>query len=220
MKNPAKTLTLSAKKAPAKSAAQLAVPKTATSYFIEGDSDAKVTVVKTRSRLAASKAGADSASEPLVDQRVGEARIADARAGSLGEAPHGEHRVADKRVGERRATTAQEAATAAADALLDAPIDVVTGNGAASSAVVVKKRTSKLAALKMDDAAPEVAEPVAEAPKAPRVRAAVRPVDPAPTVITTAGQSVSQTTDAATLAAIDTSGYLLPSVKVPGRRGN
>ena len=31
--------------------------------------------------------------------------------------------------------------------------------------------------------------------------------------------SVSQTTDAATLAAIDTSGYVLPSVKVPGRRG-
>ncbi|MFZ3287508.1 MAG: RNA polymerase sigma factor RpoD [Telluria sp.] len=30
---------------------------------------------------------------------------------------------------------------------------------------------------------------------------------------------VSQTTDAATLAAIDTSGYVLPSVKVPGRRG-
>ncbi|WP_232511740.1 RNA polymerase sigma factor RpoD [Herbaspirillum sp. meg3] len=30
---------------------------------------------------------------------------------------------------------------------------------------------------------------------------------------------VSQTTDAAVLAAIDTSGYILPSVKVPGRRG-
>ncbi|MDY7580037.1 RNA polymerase sigma factor RpoD [Herbaspirillum sp. RTI4] len=30
---------------------------------------------------------------------------------------------------------------------------------------------------------------------------------------------VSQTTDAATLAAIDTSGYILPSIKVPGRRG-
>jgi RNA polymerase primary sigma factor len=38
-------------------------------------------------------------------------------------------------------------------------------------------------------------------------------------VIQTAGSSVSQTTDAATLAAIDTSGYLLPQVKVPGRRG-
>jgi RNA polymerase primary sigma factor len=31
--------------------------------------------------------------------------------------------------------------------------------------------------------------------------------------------AVSQTTDAATLAAIDTSGYVLPSIKVPGRRG-
>ncbi len=31
--------------------------------------------------------------------------------------------------------------------------------------------------------------------------------------------AVSQTTDAAALAAIDTSGYVLPSVKVPGRRG-
>ncbi|MDB5729462.1 MAG: rpoD, partial [Noviherbaspirillum sp.] len=31
--------------------------------------------------------------------------------------------------------------------------------------------------------------------------------------------AVSQTTDAATLAAIDTSSYVLPSVKVPGRRG-
>jgi len=31
--------------------------------------------------------------------------------------------------------------------------------------------------------------------------------------------TVSQTTDAAALAAIDTSGYVLPSVKVPGRRG-
>ncbi|MDP3669040.1 MAG: RNA polymerase sigma factor RpoD [Telluria sp.] len=33
------------------------------------------------------------------------------------------------------------------------------------------------------------------------------------------GQAVSQTTDAAVLAAIDTSGYFLPTVKVPGRRG-
>ncbi|WP_369770850.1 RNA polymerase sigma factor RpoD [Herbaspirillum sp. YR522] len=36
---------------------------------------------------------------------------------------------------------------------------------------------------------------------------------------TSASSSVSQTTDAAALAAIDTSGYILPSVKVPGRRG-
>ncbi|MDQ1817745.1 RNA polymerase sigma factor RpoD [Massilia sp. CCM 9210] len=36
---------------------------------------------------------------------------------------------------------------------------------------------------------------------------------------TSATPVVSQTTDAAALAAIDTSGYVLPSVKVPGRRG-
>ncbi|MES3021193.1 MAG: RNA polymerase sigma factor RpoD [Pseudomonadota bacterium] len=43
------------------------------------------------------------------------------------------------------------------------------------------------------------------------------PQDKAETRSTT--NVVSQTTDAATLAAIDTSGYVLPSVKVPGRRG-
>ncbi|MBV8664853.1 MAG: RNA polymerase sigma factor RpoD [Burkholderiaceae bacterium] len=36
---------------------------------------------------------------------------------------------------------------------------------------------------------------------------------------TAAVSAVSQTTDAAALAAIDTSGYVLPTVKVPGRRG-
>ena len=39
------------------------------------------------------------------------------------------------------------------------------------------------------------------------------------TPVAGASPAVSQTTDAATLAAIDTSGYVLPSVKVPGRRG-
>jgi RNA polymerase primary sigma factor len=41
----------------------------------------------------------------------------------------------------------------------------------------------------------------------------------APTAPVSSTPAVSQTTDAATLAAIDTSGYVLPSVKVPGRRG-
>jgi len=40
-----------------------------------------------------------------------------------------------------------------------------------------------------------------------------------PEIKSTTAPAVVQTTDAATLAAIDTSGYLLPSVKVPGRRG-
>ena len=41
----------------------------------------------------------------------------------------------------------------------------------------------------------------------------------APDSASGAAPTVLQTTDAATLAAIDTSGYILPSVKVPGRRG-
>jgi RNA polymerase primary sigma factor len=97
-----------------------------------------------------------------------------------------------------------------------APAEAVQANGAA--ATVVRKRVSKLAAVKAA-AESEVAEAaVAVAPKAAKPRLA-RKAESEPTVIQTAGQSVSQTTDAATLAAIDTSGYLLPSVKVPGRRG-
>ncbi|HZV67754.1 MAG TPA: RNA polymerase sigma factor region1.1 domain-containing protein, partial [Telluria sp.] len=123
MKNPAKTLTLTTKKAPRKGAAPLVVPKTATSYFLETDDAAKVAVVKKGSRLAVAKA------------------------------------------------------------------------------------------VEAAEAEREMAAPKAAKPRA-RKAAEVEPV-----VIQTAGQAVSQTTDAAALAAIDTSGYLLPSVKVPGRRG-
>ncbi|HEU4376421.1 MAG TPA: RNA polymerase sigma factor RpoD, partial [Telluria sp.] len=158
-KNTAKTLTLTATKAPRK-AAPLAVPKTATSYILEGDAAAKVTVVKTRSRLAVA-------------------------------------------VAEDQADVAS----------VDAAPEVVQDAGPAPT--VVRKRVSKLAALKLAEAAEEA--PLAAAPKVAKLR--IRKTDVEPTVIITGGQSVSQTTDAATLAAIDTSGYLLPSVKVPGRRG-
>jgi RNA polymerase primary sigma factor len=189
MKNTAKTLTLTAKKAPAKTSAQLAVPKTATSYFLETEAAAKVTVVKTRSRLASLKAQADHAQaeqEPV----------------------------------------AQAIETAVAEPV-QAVDEIVAANPAsvAAAPLIVRKRTSKLATVKAAEAAPApavvAAEPVAAAPAEPRVvRARVdRRMQPAPTVIETNGRSVSKTTDAATLAAIDTSGYLLPSVKVPGRRG-
>jgi RNA polymerase primary sigma factor len=157
-KSIAKTLTLTAKKAaPRKVAAPLVVPKTATSYFLETEAAAPVTVVKTRSRLAV---------VPAAEPEIVPAGVALAPA---------------------------------------AP-------------TVLRKRVSKLAAVKAA-AETEVAEAaVAVAPKAAKPRVA-RKAEAEPTVIQTAGQSVSQTTDAATLAAIDTSGYLLPSVKVPGRRG-
>jgi RNA polymerase primary sigma factor len=152
MTTKAKTLTLTAAKAPRKSAATLAVPKTATSYLLETEAEAKVTVVKKASRLAAVDAAAEDSNE--------------------------------------------------------------AANEALATPVVVRKR-SRLAAR--DEVAAEAAvETVAKAPAKPRAK---KLLDAEPTVIQTAGQSVSQTTDAAALAAIDTSGYLLPSVKVPGRRG-
>ncbi|NML61751.1 RNA polymerase sigma factor RpoD [Massilia sp. RP-1-19] len=161
MKNTAKTLTLTATKAPRKGTAQLAVPKTATSYFLETEAAAPVTVVKKGSRLAA--VGAD-------------------------------------------------------DAGAEAPA------GAGAVPVVVRKR-SRLAAAEpvveviapaAAEAAPATAQAAAPtAARASKVRVAVKKVDE-PVISHTTASVVS---DAATLASIDTSGYLLPSVKVPGRRG-
>jgi RNA polymerase primary sigma factor len=121
MKNTAKTLTLTAKKASTTSTAQLSVPKTATSYFLEteaaeGGPAAKVTVVKTRSRLASLKA---------VQPEPAEAEAA----------PAEQH---------------EEAVPAPVAAVMPdgddgLPTPVVT---AAAAPVIVRKRTSKLAALK------------------------------------------------------------------------
>jgi len=170
----AKTLTLTAKKAPRKAAAPLVVPKTATSYVLEGEAAATVTVVKTRSRLVMARVApsAESDVEPVAESAV---------------------------------ESAVDSDTATTDV------------AAAAAPTVVRKRVSKLAAVKTAEA--EQAAAVAVAPKVGKPRVARKLPDVEPTVIQTAGQAVSQVTDAATLAAIDTSGYLLPSVKVPGRRG-
>jgi RNA polymerase primary sigma factor len=121
---------------------------------------------------------------------------------------------------------------------------------ATGKVTVVKKKTSRLAALQAAEPvtadAPVAEAPVAEAaaaavpaadepkkavrkaaagaddaPKAPVVRVRKAKLDAAAQAAAspTAPAAVSQVTDAATLASIDTSGYLLPSVKVPGRRG-
>ena len=164
MKNTAKTLTLTAAKAPRKGTAQLVVPKTATSYFLESEAAAPVTVVKKGSRLAAVGAGD------------------------------------------------------AGDAGATAPVE------AGAMPVVVRKRSRLAAAepvLEVDapaaaETAPAAAQAAAPgAARASKVRVAVKKADE-PVISHTTASVVS---DAATLASIDTSGYLLPSVKVPGRRG-
>jgi RNA polymerase primary sigma factor len=231
MKNTAKTLTLTAKKAPATGTAQLSVPKTATSYFLETEAAAKVTVVKTRSRLASLKAA--QAEEAAQAQQLPEDAIELAAALGEAEAQAVAREVADD-VAANEPQLVAEAPVAAVVA--DADVEVQADDGAdyvpaaaAPSAppVIVRKRVSKLAALKPAEeavvaapvAAPEPAEEAA-APRVVRTRTARR-IDPATNaaVVVLPVGSVSTTTDAAALAAIDTSGYLLPQVKVPGRRG-
>jgi RNA polymerase primary sigma factor len=235
--NIAKTLTLTAKKAPAKSAAQLSVPKTATSYFLETDAAAggtmaKVAVVKTRSRLAPPKSPVDG------DDTGSVTTDADTGA-STSAAP----------------AAAEAAAPVAAVAADDGADGIPTPTAPSAPPVIVRKRVSKLAALKAQ--AEETTQPIAAAemqaagspaagspaagspaagspaagspsqadaasldasPRGMRPRAPRRIEPPAAEPAAPTG-SVSTTTDAATLAAIDTSGYLLPQVKVPGRRG-
>jgi len=102
----------------------------------------------------------------------------------------------------------------------------------AGKVTVVKKTRSRLAAVAEPEpavaeapkktrkaaAVEAVAAPVEAAPKATRVRKAKAEAE-APALPPTAPAAVTEVTDAAALAAIDTSGYLLPGVKVPGRRG-
>ncbi|MGB9989153.1 RNA polymerase sigma factor RpoD [Pseudoduganella rhizocola] len=102
----------------------------------------------------------------------------------------------------------------------------------AGKVTVVKKTRSRLAAVAVPETAAAeapkktrkaatveaVAAPVEAAPKATRVRKAKAEAE-APALPPTAPAAVTEVTDAAALAAIDTSGYLLPGVKVPGRRG-
>jgi RNA polymerase primary sigma factor len=173
MKNTPKTLTLSAK-TPRPASAQLALPKTTLSYFIDNtqadntQAPNKVTVVKkTRSRLAA---------VPVPGQELAH----DADAAADAQAEPGLEQGADT-----------EAAAPKAAVVKLAPVARKATESAATAKVVVAAR-SKVVRAK---------------------------VEPAPVVIVTSGPAVSQTTDADALAAIDTSNYFLPTVKVPGRRG-
>ncbi|WP_371766232.1 RNA polymerase sigma factor RpoD [Massilia sp.] len=233
MKNTAKTLTLTAKKAPAKSTAQLSVPKTATSYFLETEAAAKVTVVKTRSRLASLKAVQAEEASRLQPEQFDDAAAADE---AQAEAVAADVRAAED-VAEPVAEAAGPVVAPVAAVAFDETDDVIpTPTAPAAPPVIVKKRVSRLAALKADaaPAAAAVPEPVAAAPQAPAVAApaaepaarvvrtrTARRIEPSAASTTSAQPTgtVSTTTDAAALAAIDTSGYLLPQVKVPGRRG-
>ncbi|MHA4870625.1 RNA polymerase sigma factor RpoD [Duganella sp. PWIR1] len=123
---------------------------------------------------------------------------------------------------------------------------VIDNEEAASKVTVVKKKTrlsaAAEAAVLAEESAADVADETVKAVKVARksaaaaiegeapavvVKAAAKSklvkakLDVAPVVATSSANApaVNQVTDAATLASIDTSGYQLPGVKVPGRRG-
>ncbi|MDB5988774.1 MAG: polymerase sigma 70 [Herbaspirillum sp.] len=126
--------------------------------------------------------------------------------------------------------TAVVAKTKARSAVVKATAPIKRGAGAgAAKAVSLTTAKAVKAPLKSNSSGTTAAKPVPVQLKAsvttkkieskivkPTPKAVVPEVKDTSVMI---GSGVSQTTDAATLAAIDTSGYILPSVKVPGRRG-
>ena len=94
---------------------------------------------------------------------------------------------------------------------------------AAPAEVAVKTRARKTAAAKPVSLAIVAEEAPAAAPKPrgrkPKAAAAAAVSEPAPVAVASGPAAVTEVRDAAVLASIDTSGYLLPQVKVPGRRG-
>ncbi len=103
----------------------------------------------------------------------------------------------------------------------------VAAKPVAAKPVAAKPVAAKPVAAKPVAAKPVAAKPAAVKPvKAPKaeIPAVAKPAHAkgkpvAEPMVSTNTAVVVQTTDATTLAAIDTSGYVLPGVKVPGRRG-
>ncbi|MDB5822081.1 MAG: rpoD [Herminiimonas sp.] len=89
------------------------------------------------------------------------------------------------------------------------PAEKTSSGGAASAASAQSKTTVTTKKLELKPGKPG----------RPAELSSVKPEVRPPDMSVQLASGVSQTTDAATLAAIDTSGYILPSVKVPGRRG-
>ena len=179
MKNTPKTLTLSVK-APRPAAAQLAVPKTTLSYFIDNaQANPEATVVtptvvtvvkKSRSRLAAVPP------QEVAVETPGAAEL-----------------------------PAEVAATAEAADVAPATVPGAKIAPAVKAAAAPRKVSESAATNKVVTAA--------------RSKVVRAKVEAAPVTIISGTQVVSKTTDADALAAIDTSNYFLPTVKVPGRRG-
>src|SRR5690606_7996436 len=89
---------------------------------------------------------------------------------------------------------------------------------AAKSSSVKTKPVAKPVSVQTKASVTSKKTPVAAKPARTARKTAAVAAAPQPEIKTLRGD-VSQTTDASALASIDTSGYILPAVKVPGRRG-
>jgi RNA polymerase primary sigma factor len=118
----------------------------------------------------------------------------------------------------------QAVAKAVSKTPLAHPVKSGKAGGKAAVPPTVKPTTKPLAKVSVKPVSAQSKAPVTTkksesktAVKSGKIVAATPEFKPGVAVMITS--TVSQTTDAATLAAIDTSSYVLPSVKVPGRRG-
>ncbi len=105
--------------------------------------------------------------------------------------------------------TPSKAATKSAVKTVAKPLDTVPSSKANPSS----KAAAKPASEKLKAPVTNKKTETTTVAKPPKAQAKAEPKSEAKVM------AVSQTTDAAALAAIDTSSYVLPSVKVPGRRG-
>ena len=126
-----------------------------------------------------------------------------------------------------KATVANAVKSTAKTATAATPKQAVAKGAPAKPARAAAPQATAAPAKKLSQAAEQavsVKSKTSVTTKKPEPKTAAKPTKAAQVEgkdagATSASSSVSQTTDAAALAAIDTSGYILPSVKVPGRRG-
>ncbi|HCN87825.1 MAG TPA: RNA polymerase sigma factor RpoD [Oxalobacteraceae bacterium] len=146
------------------------------------------------------------------------AKMAKPAAASSAAKPAVKKAVADKAKGAKQNVTAEKSPSSAPpETAARAGSKAASNANVASAAKSLPKVTAKPVPAQLKASVTTKKTELKTASKPGKSPVAIPENKPGVAVMITA--TVSQTTDAATLAAIDTSSYVLPSVKVPGRRG-
>ena len=146
------------------------------------------------------------------------AKMAKPAAASSAAKPAVKKAAADKAKGAKQNVTAEKSPSSAPpETAARAGSKAASNANVASAAKSLPKVTAKPVPAQLKASVTTKKTELKTASKPGKSPVAIPENKPGVAVMITA--TVSQTTDAATLAAIDTSSYVLPSVKVPGRRG-